>query len=99
MTTQEQVIEKITSLLNEFIKDWGLDEEIIPETKFNDDLCFSSVDMLHYLAIVDMNFKAKYPFDQLIMIEGSYRKELTVAELADFVFENRNIGTQEPKAL
>lgn len=99
MTTKEGAVEKVISLLEEFIESWDLGEDITPQTKFNDDLCFSSIDMLHYLAVIDMNFQKKHPFEKLIMENGVYRNELTVAELADFVFENRNAPIQEPKAM
>lgn len=90
---------KLIELLAEFIEDWGLDETISSTTTFNDDLCFSSVDMLHYLAIIDMNLKKKFPYEKLIMTDGVYRNELTIAELADFIYENRNIEDQVPKAI
>jgi len=97
--TKSELIEKLTLLLNEFISDWGLDEEITSTTTFNDDLCFSSVDMLHYLATIDMTLKKKFPYEKLIMQDGVYRNELTLLELAEFIYDNRNIEDQAPKAL
>jgi acyl carrier protein len=44
-TTMEEITENVIILLKEFIKDWGLDDEISTTTTFKDDLCFSSVDM------------------------------------------------------
>lgn len=98
-TTKEETTGQLISWLSEFIQDWGLDETITPQTKFNEDLCFSSVDMLHFLAVVDMNTAKKHPFEKLILADGVYRNELTVEELSDFVYASRDLVSQEPKAL
>lgn len=99
MMTKQEITGKLIGLLAEFTESWGLDGEISSETRLNEDLCFSSVDVLHYLAVIDMNFQKKFPFETLIMLQGAYRKELTVAELADFIFEHRNIADREPKPM
>jgi len=99
MTTQEELNGQVISWLNEFIQDWGLDETITAETRFNEDLCFSSVDMLHFLAVIDMNLAKKHPFEKLILVNGTYRNELTVGELVDFIDANKNLVSQEPKPL
>jgi acyl carrier protein len=97
--TQEEITEKVIAWLDEFISDWGLDETLKGNTKFNEDLCFSSVDMLHFLAVIDMNMAKKYPFEKLLLTNRVYRNELTIAELATFIFENKDIEYQQPKAL
>ncbi|HEX5552292.1 MAG TPA: hypothetical protein VFX43_03510 [Chitinophagaceae bacterium] len=99
MMTQNEVTEQVIILLKDFIKDWGLDEVLTAETKFNDDLCFSSIDMLHFLAVIDMNFQKKHPFEKLILANGSYRNELTVSELTEFIFADRDAVAQGPKPL
>jgi acyl carrier protein len=99
MNTQTEITEKIIALATEFTEDWGLDEEITPQTKFNDELGFSSIDMMHYLAVIDMEFRKKFPFEQLIMNGGIYRNELTVEELATFLYKNKDVQASQPKAV
>jgi hypothetical protein len=41
----------------------------------------------------------KFPFEKLILSSDGYRNELTVLELAVFIFEHRNIEHEEPKPL
>lgn len=98
-TTQQEITENVIVLLKDFIKDWGLDDEIEPTTKFKDDLCFSSVDILHFFAVIDMNMQKKFPYEKLILTSEGYRSELSVSELTSFIFDNRNIGNAEPKPL
>ncbi len=97
--TETEITENIITWLDQFISDWGLDEEITEETTFNDDLCFSSVDMMHYLAIIDMNMKKKFPYEKLLMKGGVYRNELSVAELTAFIYNNKDIEQEQPKAI
>jgi acyl carrier protein len=99
MTTQDEALGCVIGFLKEFIEGWDIDDDITSQTKFNVDLGFSSIDMLHYLAFIDMNLQKKHPFEQLIMTNGVYKNELSVAELAAFIFEHRNTPRHEPKAM
>lgn len=80
----------VSDLVNETVSDWDLDldEPVGGDTRLSEDLCFSSVEMLHLLAAIDMKLGTRLPFDRLIRTEAGYRTELTVGELAAFVSQN-----------
>ena len=50
------------------VADWDLDlgEELGPETRLSADLCFSSVEVMHLLATIDLRLGRKLPYDRLI---------------------------------
>ena len=88
----ENALGLVTQLVAQTVAEWNLDldDALGEETKLAEDLCFSSVEMLHLLAAIDMRLSTKLPFDRLILTNGAYRSELTLGELARFVDQNRN---------
>jgi acyl carrier protein len=80
---------KIIAWLNEFIKNWDLDEEITGFTRLNQDLCFSSVNMIQFMSKIDLEFQKKFPFELMVMNNGEFKKELLVTDVVNFVFENQ----------
>ena len=84
--SREDVRQTIIAVLKGMTQDWDLEfGEMGPHTRLSADLCFTSVDMLNLMATLDVQFRRRLPYEQLIMREGRYRDELTVAELAEFV--------------
>lgn len=87
--TKEETEGKIITILENFVEDWDLDEDINQETKLNEDLCFTSVNMIHFMANIDMEFQKKFPFEQLIMKDGAFKNELEVDQLVDYIYQNQ----------
>lgn len=101
MKPSSQDIQKdIIGIVTTMIEDWDLDvDDLGLETKFNEDLCVSSVDMLNLMASIDMKYKKKLPYESLIVKDGQYVKELSVGDLATFVFEKFDVPSSEPEAM
>ena len=86
MPDQKQIQETIVNILEEMTEDWDLDlDGIDSETTLSDDLCFSSVDALNLMAMIDVRFQRKLKYEKLIMRAGQYVEDLTVQNITEFV--------------
>lgn len=81
-TIQELVI----STLQDFIADWGLDADISPDTTIVEDLEFDSIDVIQFTVELEKAFGSrKIGFQELLMKEGRYVDDLSVAEFTAFL--------------
>ena len=84
--TQEQVKATVISTLQDFIQDWGLDADITPETTIVEDLEFDSIDVIQFTVALEGAFgNRKLGFQDLLMQDGRYVDDLSVAQFQDFV--------------
>lgn len=52
------------------------------------DLEFESIDVVQFVVQVEEVFQRKdLPFEKLLMVEGRYKDDLSVEEVADFLHE------------
>lgn len=81
------IAELIRSNILEILEDWDLeaDGEIGEATRLSADLCFSSVEMMHLLAKIDMKLGRKLPYEKLLQDGESVRSEMTLGELSAFI--------------
>lgn len=99
-TTAKEITQAIVDILNETIEMYELPKvEITRATQLSGSLGFTSIDMMHVLASVDMRFSTHLPYDSLIMKNGQYISDLSVGEIADFVEENLQNASVEPKKM
>lgn len=91
------VIQGIQELLDD--SDLDLDEPITGETTLNEDLCLSSVEAMELFARVDVAIGRRLQYERLVMVDGQYRDELTVGELVDFVWSNRDAPPPQVQAM
>lgn len=85
---ESSVQQAITSILEDVTRDWDLDLEdgIGPSTKLVDDLSFSSIDIIHLVVAIEEHYqRPKMGFEDLLMVDGRYVDDLTVAQLVEFV--------------
>lgn len=93
--TAEEIQESIASILREMTKGWDIEaEQLGPETQVVSDLGFSSLDIIHLMASMEMRFNRKLPYDEIIMQDGHYVDDLSLRELVEFV--GRNFDGAEP---
>lgn len=82
---KDQLQRSILDILTEMTGDWELEEPLTPASTLSADLGFSSVDLLELLAALDMKLGRKLRYELLLVKEGQFRKDLSVADLAGFV--------------
>ena len=86
---KDVVKEKVISVLEDFIQDWGLDTEITPATKLVEDLGFDSIDVIQLTVALESAFGGRrIGFQELLMQGGRYVDDLSVGQFQAF-FENR----------
>lgn len=97
--TREQIRADIEGILQEMISSWGVDDGIGAGTKVVADLGFSSIDLIHLMASIEMRFHRKLPYDEIIMKDGQYAEDVSVDELVDFVARNIDRPVPGPQAM
>lgn len=81
-----QVKERVVATLDSFIEDWGLDIELSADTRIVDDLGFDSIDVIQFTVALEKEFGSrKIGFQDLLMQDGRYVDDLSVAQFQDFL--------------
>lgn len=75
------------------------DDEIMLQTKLVADLGFSSMDIIHLMASIDMRFRCKLKYDLFFRRADQFVDDFSVAEIADFVFNNFDNQVTGPVAM
>jgi acyl carrier protein len=98
--TLPEIRDAIKDILDEMIEMYDL-----PATEINDDLLlietlgFSSVDIMHMLASVDMRFERHLPYDKIMLKNDEYVTDLSFGEIVNFVHENFDFASAGPKKM
>lgn len=82
--TMEQTV---IPIVEDLIQDWGLslEEGITGRTMLVDDLEFASVDIIQLCVALEQHFERKLGFQDLLMKDGSYVGDLSIAQVAEFI--------------
>ncbi len=78
----------IIEILKDLTSDWedAFSDDITRDTRLIDDLGFESIDVVHLITAIEQKYDRRdLPFEELLMVEGRYKDELTVAEIAEFL--------------
>jgi acyl carrier protein len=77
----------VVAVVEDLIQDWGLDldDGVQPSTKVVDDLEFASVDIIQLCVALEECFERKLGFQNLLMKNGSYVGDLSIAQFAAFI--------------
>lgn len=83
VTTEKTVV----AIVKDLIQDWGLslDEGIAVRTMLVNDLEFASVDIIQLCVAIEQHFERKLGFQDLLMKDGSYVGDLSIAQIAEFI--------------
>jgi acyl carrier protein len=102
---ETEIQQKIITILKELTTDWDWEDlemessDIGPQTTLSHDLGFSSVDALDLLSSIDLHFGRKFPYEYLILQNGAYVYDLSVAQIAYFVQEHFDVPDPGPRAM
>lgn len=81
-------IPEVTRILEDMTTDWDLDFSggIGPDTLLIADLAFESIDVVEFVVALEERFgRRDLPFEALLMADGRYVDDLTVAQVAEFL--------------
>lgn len=98
--TKTEIREEIKEVLEEMIEMYDLPTtEITDELLLIETLGFSSVDIMHFLASIDMRFERHLPYDKIMLKNGEYVSDLSFGEIVDFVYDNFDFTSSGPKQM
>ena len=84
--TRNDIAELLRRTLAEFVEDWGLDVGITEETSLVGDLEFDSIDVIQFVVAMESAFQSRtLGFQSLLMQDGRYVDDLTVAQIESFL--------------
>ena len=84
--SRQQIEETLIGIIEDLIQDWEIDEEnITSATSIVHDLDFASVDIIQLCVAIEQHYKKKLGFQSLLMQDGSYVTDLTVAQIVEFL--------------
>lgn len=87
------IMQGVIDILKDMTSDWDLDfsGEIGPETQLMSDLAFESIDVVQFVVALQEKFgRRDLPFEKLLMVDGRYVDDLSVAEVSDFLSRQLN---------
>lgn len=86
--TRQQILEYILSTLGDLCRDWDYAEEVGPATGLFAQLGMESLDAVVLATSIQDHFDHIMPFAELFAELGEQQRDLTVAELVDFIHTN-----------
>lgn len=76
----------LIGVLRDMVKDWDLDREIDAQSKLVKDLQFESIDIIQLVVALEERFhRRNLGFSELLMIDGRYVDDLSVAQIVKFL--------------
>jgi acyl carrier protein len=91
--TYNQIEDSVIQIIEDMIQDWDLDVEdtVGPHTNLVADLGFSSIDIIHFTVAVEGHFnRPKLGFNELLLVNGKYVDDLSIAQIAAFLDRKLN---------
>ncbi len=85
---RDTIVKELVAVLSDMTADWDTASEgpIGPQTRLIADLGFESIDVVHLVVAIEERFQRRdFPFQELLMENGQYVDELTVAQVVDFI--------------
>jgi len=77
----------VIAVVEDLVQDWGLDIEggLSGQSRLVADLQFASVDIIQLCVALEQAYERKFGFQDLLMKDGSYVGDLSLAQFARFM--------------
>jgi acyl carrier protein len=87
--TKEAIEKTLVEIVEDLIQDWGIDPDdgITGTTLLVNDLDFASVDIIQLCVAIEQHYDRKIGFQDLLMKDGSYVSDLSIAQMVDFLVD------------
>ncbi len=87
--TKEAIEKTLVEIVEDLIQDWGidLDDGVTGTTLLVNDLDFASVDIIQLCVAIEQHYDRKIGFQDLLMKDGSYVSDLSIAQMVDFLVD------------
>lgn len=96
--TAASTLKTVCAIVDDLIQDWGLelDQPVGAATLLVADLDFASVDIIQLCVALEQTYERKLGFQDLLMRDGSYVSDLTLAQVAAHVESRLQQPPQDP---
>jgi len=93
--TAENIERNLIAITQDLVQDWGVEPDggITGRTKLAADLEFASVDIIQLCVAIEQHYGRKMGFQNLLMKEGSYVSDLSLAQMAQFIDGRMKLNT------
>lgn len=84
----DSIEHEVISIVTDLIVDWELDPDLVvtADTLLAGDLGFTSIDLVAFISAIEDRWQRRdWPYEQLLLRDGNYVGDLTVAEVASFL--------------
>jgi acyl carrier protein len=87
--TREAIEKTLVEIIEDLIQDWGidLDDGVTGSMLLVNDLDFASVDIIQLCVAIEQHYDRKMGFQDLLMKDGSYVSDLSIAQMVDFLID------------
>ena len=85
------ILDQVVGIVADMTADWDLEPSagIRAETLLIADLCFESIDIVQFVVALEERFGRRgLPFEKLLMADGRYVDDVSVAQVADFLHDH-----------
>jgi acyl carrier protein len=83
---RQSVEASVVAIVEDLTQDWGLEaDDIDGTTMLVEQLDFASVDIIQLCVALEQHYGRKLGFPELLLVDGRYVNDLSIAQIADFV--------------
>jgi acyl carrier protein len=83
---REEVESGVLQVIERLSQDWELDEPLTARSRIVADLGFESIDLIQLVVALEQHFgNRRLGFNELLMTNGRYVDDLSVAQIVDFL--------------
>jgi len=90
MPTRDEIQDYLLATLQELCRDWDYSSPVSPSSLLFTELGLESLDAVVLGTIIQEHFQRPLPFAELLAEVGREQRDLSIAELVDFVDRNLN---------
>ncbi len=83
--TRQEIMDYLLQKMGELTQDWDYSEPVSPESRLFTELGFESLDAVVLCTAIQEHYKTQMPFAELLAEIGQQQRDLSIAELVDFV--------------
>lgn len=83
--TRQEILDYLVNTLAELSKDWDYSQEVGPNSLLFSELGLESLDAVVLGTAIQEHYQKQMPFAELLAEIGEKQKDLSIAEMVDFV--------------
>jgi acyl carrier protein len=93
--TRQEVLDYVLHMVQGLCQDWDYAEPVGPDALLFTGLGLESLDAVVLGTAIQEHYRIQMPFAELLADIGEKRRDLSIAELADFVYRHLNTAAAE----